>query len=310
MKIFNLTLLTFLLITNTFGQKIEKIYLNKNDSTSNRYISISPTKLPCKGFMFLIASLYETPEGVLQQTDLPILAAEQGILTIIPTFKTGLGSFGIDSLTQQSFKEIIKDVVIRYNLKNLKFYVGGFSIGGSCVVKFSELAIKENFNYKPTAVFVVDAPLDFERFYNSNKRTLRIAPNSKISTEAAYVTSRIEEEMKGPPTDVIHNYTEKSPYSFTDTNQTAIRYLIHTPIMYYTEPEITWKMKEYNGDFSNQNAIDGSCMINELILLGNTNAHLIITQDKGYRKPTNRKQPHSWSIVDNVELIKWLLSME
>jgi hypothetical protein len=104
-------------------------------------------------------------------------------------------------------------------------------------------------------------------------------------------------------------YIKKSPYSFTDTSQTAIKYLKNTPIKYYTEPEINWKMKEYNGDFSNQNALDGSCMINELILLGNTNAHLVITQDKGYRKPNNRKQPHSWSIVDNPELLMWLLSI-
>src|SRR5436190_1865272 len=122
MKFFSIIILTFFILTKSFGQKIEKVYLNKNDSTSNRYVSIYPTKLPWKGFMFLIPSFYETPEGVLEQTDLPILAAEQGILTIIPTFKTGLGSLGIDSLTQQSFKEIIKDVESRYNLKDLKFY--------------------------------------------------------------------------------------------------------------------------------------------------------------------------------------------
>ena len=307
MRFFCTTTILFLILTNSFGQKIEKIYLNKKDSTLNRYLAISPTNVPLKEFMFLIPSFYETPEHVLEQTDLPILAAEQGILTIIPTFKTGVQSFGIDSLTQQSFREIIKDVENRYNLKGLKFYVGGFSIGGSCVVKFAEEAVRDNFKFKPNAVFIVDAPLDFERFYNSNKRSIRIAPNSKINQEAVYVTGRIEEEMGGTPLKVIQNYYNKSPYSFSDTNQTAIKYLINTPIIYYSEPEINWKMKEYNGDYSSQNVIDGSCMINELILLGNTNANLVITQDKGYRKPDNRKQPHSWSIVDNPELIKWLL---
>lgn len=310
MRIFFTTILLVLILTNSFGQKIEKIYLNKNDTTSNRYLAISPLKLPWNGFMFLVPSLYETPEHVLEQTDLAILAAEQGILTIIPTFKTGLGSFGIDSLTQQSLKELILDADKRYKLNNLKFYVGGFSIGGSCIVKFAEEAIRDNFKFKPNAVFVVDAPLDFERFYNSNKRSIRIAPNSKIIPEAVYVTGRIEDEMGGTPLKVIQNYYNKSPYSFTDTNQTAIRYLINTPITYYSEPEINWKMKEYNGDYSSQNVLDGSCMINELILLGNKNANLIITQDKGYRKPNNRKQPHSWSIVDNQELINWLLSVK
>lgn len=308
MKIYFTTILLFLFLTNSFAQKIEKIYLNKKDSTSNRYLVITPPKLPLKGFMFLIPSFGETPEGVLEQTDLPILAAEQGILTIIPTFKTGLLSLGIDSLTQQSFKELIIDADKRYKLNNLKFYVGGFSIGGSCVVKFAELAIKDNFKFKPNAVFAVDSPLDFERFYKSYKRIQRLAPNSKISKEAAYMTGRIVELMGGTPGNSIKNYYNYSPYSLSDTTQTAIKYLKNTPITYYSEPDINWWMKEYNLDYSSLNTLDGSCMINELKLLGNTNTNLVITQDKGYRRPNNRKQPHSWSIVDNPELIKWLLS--
>lgn len=310
MRNFYISILLLFILTNSFGQKIEKICLNKNDTISNRYLAISPLKSPLNGFMFLIPSFYETPEHVLEQTDLPILSAEQGILTIIPTFKTGLGSLGIDSLTQQSFKEIIKDVESRFNLKGLKFYIGGFSIGGSCAVKFAELAIKDDFKFKPNAVFVVDAPLDFERFYNSNKRTLRLAPNSKISKEEAYMMGRLEELMNGTPEKFINNSYNYSPYSVSDTTQTAIKYIRNIPITYYSEPDINWWMKEYNLDYSGLNALDGSCMINELKLLGNNNANLVITQDKGYRKPNNRKQPHSWSIVDNPELIKWLLSQK
>jgi hypothetical protein len=305
-----INILTILILSKSFGQKIEKIYLNNNDSTSNRYLAISPPKLPWKGVMFLVPSFGETPEGVLEQTDLPILAAQQGLVTIIPTFKTGLLSLGIDSLTQQSFKELIIDVDKRYKLHNLKFYVGGFSIGGTCAVKFTELAIKDNFKFKPVAIFAVDAPLDFEGFYKSYKRMLRLAPNSEISKEAAYMIGRIEEIMNGTPENVTKNYYKYSPYSFSDTTQTAIKYLVNTPITYYSEPDINWWIKEYNLDYSGLNVLDGSCMINELKLLGNAKANLVITQDKGYRKPNNSKQPHSWSIIDNPELIRWLLSQK
>ncbi len=293
------------------GQKIEKIYLNENDSTTNRYLAVSPQEISCKGYMFLIPSFYESPEHVMEQTDLPILAAEKGILTIIPTFKTGLASFGIDSLTQFSLKEIIEDVHIRYNLKNLKFYIGGFSIGGSCVVKFAEDAVKDNYQYQPDGIFLVDPPLDFVRLYNSYKRTLRIAPNSKLRKEAIYMIERIEKEMDGTPTTNLQNYINKSPYCFTDTNQTAIKQITNIPIRYYTEPELHWKMKEYSStDYSDINGLDGSCMINELVLLGNKSAELILTKNKGYRKPNHRKQPHSWSIIDEEELIQWLQSLQ
>ena len=308
MRTLFLAILAFLILNQSFGQKTEKIYLDKSDNNSNCYLAIYPEKLPWKGYLFLIPSFGEMPEGVLMQTDLPKLAAEQGILTIIPTFKTGVKSFGIDSLSQQSFKEILEDVIRKNKLSGLKFYVGGFSIGGSCAVKFAELAIRENFKFKPDAVFVIDPPLDFERFYNSNKRTVRLSVNSQPSQEAIYMIERIEKEMKGTPESTIQNYYKYSPYSFSDTKQTAIKYLINTPIRFYTEPDINWWLKERGGDYSGMNALDGSCMINELNRLGNSKAYFIATKNKGYRKPDNRRHPHSWSIVDNTELINWLLA--
>lgn len=305
MKIIPLLVLIILSVTTSFAQRIEKIYLSERDSMSNCYIAVSPEEI--KGYMFLIPSFYETPEHVLQQTDLPLIAAKQGILTIIPTFGTGLASFGIDRMTQLSFREILDEVHSRFNLEGLTFFLGGFSIGGSCAVKFAEDAVKDNYKYQPAALFVVDPPLDFIRFYNSCKRTLRIAPDSKLAKEDMYLIERMEFEMQGSPTTAYDSYVERSPYCFSDTSQTAIRHLIDMPVRYYTEPALLWKMKDFgSADYSDINAIDGSCMINELILLGNENAELILTEDKGYRRPNHRKQPHSWSIIDDDELMVWL----
>lgn len=310
MRIFCFIILVLLVQNKLFAQRIEKVYLDKNDNTSNCYLAIYPNTLPLKGLMFLIPSFGETPEGVQMQTDLSKLAAEQGILTIIPTFKTGVKTLGIDDLTQQSFREMIEYIASKNKLNDTKFYIGGFSIGGSCVVKFTELAVKDKFKYKPNAVFVIDPPLDFERFYKSYKRTLRLSVNSNPSQEAVYMVDRIEKEMNGTPETAIQNYHKYSPYSFSDTKQTAIKYLIKTPIRYYTEPDINWWLKERGEDYSGMNALDGSCMINELNLLGNSNAFLITSQNKGYRKPDHKRHPHSWSIVDNDELIKWLMSQK
>ena len=310
MRIFSFIMLVLLLQNKSFAQKIEKVFLDKNNTASNSYLAIYPNTIPMKGFMFLIPSFGETPEGVLMQTELPKLAAEQGILTIIPTFKTGIQSFGIDDMTQQSFREMIEDLAGKNKLADLKFYVGGFSIGGSCAVRFAELAVKDNYRYKPNAIFVIDPPLDFERLFNSYKRTLRLSANSKTNQEATYMAGRIVKEMNGTPENAIQNYYRYSPYSFSDTQQTAIKYLLNTPIRFYTEPDISWWLNERGGDYSGMNALDGSCMINELNRLGNSNAFLITTQNKGYRKPDNKRHPHSWSIVDNDELVNWLESQK
>lgn len=303
-----LIILTFSLLSiNCNGQKvsnpkIEKVFLDKSDTTKNCYTIIYPPKLTWTGYLFLVPGFGETAENVLQQTDLPIKLAQNGILTIIPTFQDGVLSFGVDSLSQQTFDRILKDATSKLKLIDQKFYVGGFSIGGSCAIKYAE-----NSTIKPTAVFAIDPPLDFERFYNSAKRDIKLSKNSEANQENVYMIDRLEKETGGSPKTNLSEYYSLSPYSFSDTTQTAIKKLINLPLRIYTEPDINWWLKERGADLTSMNVTECSAMINELNRLGNQNAELITTQNKGYRKPDNRRHPHSWSIVNNDELIKWLL---
>ena len=301
-----LMMLVFLLIScntqNPSDLKIEKVYLDKTDTTKNCYTLIYPPNLPWKGFIFLIPGFGETPERVFQQTDLAQKLALSGILTVIPTFDDGVLSFGVDSVSQHSFERILLDVMSKHKLNGLRFYVGGYSIGGSCSLKYAE-----NGKVKPTAIFAIDSPLDFERVYNSAKRDIRLAKDSAPNEENIYIIERLEKEIGGSPENYLSEYYKFSPYSFSDTTQSAIKKLTKTPIRIYIEPDINWWMKERNADYTSMNSTESSALINELNRLGNTQAALIITQNKGYRKPDNTKHPHSWSIVDNDELIQWLL---
>ena len=306
-----LMILTFSLFAfNCNGQKatnpkIEKVYLEKADTTKNYYTIIYPPKLPWTGYIFLVPGFGETAENVLQQTDLPNKMALNGILTIIPTFQDGALSFGVDSLSQQSLGRILNDVISKHKLADKKFYLGGFSIGGSCAIKYAE-----NSRIKPSAVFAIDPPLDFERFYNSAKRDIRLSKENEANQENIYMIERLEKETGGSPSKYSVEYYKLSPYSFGDSTQTAIRKLSNMPLRIYTEPDINWWLKERGADFTNMNATECSAMINELNRLGNESAELITTQNKGYRKPQNKRHPHSWSIVDNDELIKWLLKQK
>lgn len=301
-------ILTFSVFTiNSYGQKIsdpktEKVFLDKTDSTKNYYTIIYPTKLPWSGYLFLIPGFGETADNVQLQTDLPKKLAQNGILTIIPTFQDGVLSLGVDSLSQQNFDRIIKDVTSKHKLNDQRFYLGGFSIGGSCAIKFAENAI-----VKPTAIFAIDPPLDFERFYNSAKRDIRLSKPNQASQENIYMTERLEKETGGSPKTNRQEYYNLSPYSFTDTTQTSIKKLIDLPLRIYTEPDIHWWLNQRGADLTSMNVTEISAMINELKRLGNLKAELITTQNKGFRKPDNRRHPHSWSIVDNDELIEWLL---
>ena len=303
-------ILTAFISSVAFGQKSETVYLNSNDSTTNMYIAVIPDNSPVKAFMFLLDGFGASPKDILIQTQLPKYAAEQGILTILPVLQTGSEYFGIDSLSQQSLKHQIETVITKYHLEGKDFYIGGFSIGGSCAVKYAELAVKNNYTTKPKAVFAVDPPLDWERFYNSAKRVVRLSDPKQVNGEVTYFIDRIEKEMKGTPQTALDNFYNTSPYSFSDTTQRAIKNLVKTPVMIISEPDIQWWLNQRGYDFSYINVIDHAAMINELRRLGNASAILITTTDKGYRKPDNRRHPHSWSITDPVQLTNWLLSQK
>jgi len=308
MQKINLLILTLLTSIISYGQRIEKVYLNANDSTTNMYIAVVPEKEKVNSFMVLLDGFGNSPQDVLFQTGIPKYASQQGILTIIPLLKTGPSYFGSDTASQQSLKEIINLVVNRYQLKGKDLYIGGFSIGGTCAVKYSELSVQNNYPVKPKAVFAIDPPLDWERYYNAAKRVVRLSNPAKVNGEVFYMIDRIQKEMKGTPKTALENFYTQSPYSFSDTTQNAVKNLIKTPVMIISEPDIQWWLKERGYDYSYNNITDHAAMINELQRLGNNNAVLVTTTGKGYRKPNNMRHPHSWSIADPEQIIKWLRS--
>lgn len=303
-------ILLFLVCVKSFGQKVETVYLNPKDTTANMYIAVLPPDRQTNSFMFLLDGFGNSPRDVLVQSDLPMRAAQQGILTIIPILKTGSLYFGSDDASQQSLKEMIDVVIEKYQLRGKDFYAGGFSIGGTCVVKYAELAVQKNYPVKPKAVFAVDPPLDWERFYHAAKRVVRISAPGKVNSEVTYMIDRIKKEMGGTPETALKNFYNNSPFSFSDTTQQAIRTLVKTPIMIISEPDIQWWMDQRGYDYAYINIVDHAAMINELQKLGNDQAVLITTTNKGYRKPNNIRHPHSWSIADPQLTIHWLRSQK
>ena len=301
-----LLLLTIIISNVSYGQRTETVYLNEKDSTSNMYIAVFPKNEIVKSFMVLLDGFGNSPEGVLSQTDIPKFASKNGVLTIIPLLKTGTTYWGSDNASQQSLKEIISLIVSKYQLKDKDFYIGGFGIGGTCAVKYAELAVQENYEIKPKAVFAINPILDWERYYNGAKRVVRLSDSTKVNDEVYYMINRIEKEMGGTPETALQNYHSQSPYSFLDTTQKAIKNLIKVPIMIISEPDIQWYLKERSYDCSYNNIIDQVSMINELQRLGNKNAVLITTTNKGYRMPNKVRHPNSWSIADPKQIIKWL----
>ena len=77
-------------------------------------------------------------------------------------------------------------------------------------------------------------------------------------------------------------------------------------IRFYTEPDLKWWKENRKNDFEDLNAFYIEKLADKLKSeFGNTNVELIKTENRGYRA-NGERHPHSWSIVNEKDLINWM----
>ena len=297
----------FFLTLPLFAQQSEVIFNNPKDTNSNYYIAYKPSIAPT-GLLLLLTSFGETPQNAAKETNIQMVAAKYGLITVFASLQYGTQTFFIDSLSQLNLDELIPTLQKKYNLTSKPFYLGGFSLGGSGVIKYAERAYGANTLIKPKAIFAIDAPIDFEKMYYSLEYASKHSTVNIAKMEADYFIKRLQFEFQSTPYIDKTPFHILSPYSYSDTNQTNIQTLKECPILLISEPDIIWQMEERNRSIYDLNTLDASMLINALRLMGNKNAKLVLTNNKGYRKLTGRKNPHSWSIADAEETISWLIN--
>lgn len=302
---FLIGLLLLFTVSYSFAQSKEFHY-NKPQDTLCNYVLLYQPKTQVKGLLLLLPSLGESPQEAFQETELPKAAAEKGWITAIASLQYGTNSFYIDSLSQNALDTLISQLDARFDIRNRSFYIGGFSLGGAGAVKYAERAYSSQHQIRPKAVFAIDPPLDFERFYNSLQHEQLNGKPQETSSEAEYLIKRLQYEFQGSPLQTGKVYQQMSPYSYTDLKQTNIQALIGCPIRLICEPEIDWQMENRARSLYDLNVIDCSSMMNSLRNLGNKHAVLSLTSNKGFRKSTGKRNPHSWSIANSQEVVDWL----
>lgn len=202
----------------------------------------------------------------------------------------------------------IGEVVETYNIPKENLFFAGMSLSGTRALKYSQFCAEEKsqFGIIPAAVAVCDAPLDFIRFWKETDKAKRLKFNPVTANEGEWVTGYLESNLGGTPKENPEAYKEYSVYTYYADDGGNLKLLKDIPVRAYTEPDVLWWMETRRKDYYAMNAIDLAAMVNELNILENENAELIITHDKGYH-PDGTRHPHSWSIVDNKDLIEWFL---
>ena len=204
----------------------------------------------------------------------------------------------------------IGEVIENYNIPKKNLFFAGMSLSGTRALKYAQFCAegKSEFGILPAAIAVCDAPLDFVRFWKESDKAKRLNFNPLTANEGEWVTAYLEKNL-GIPKDNLSAYQNYSVYCYYAEGGGNVKLLKDIPVRAYTEPDVLWWMETRRKDYYAMNAVDLAAMINELNISGNENAELILTHDKGYH-PDGTRHPHSWSIVNNRELVEWFLKFK
>lgn len=204
----------------------------------------------------------------------------------------------------------IHEVISTYEIPDNNLLYCGMSLEGTRALKLAIFGRSHQSKYKlkPKAIAICDAPLDMVRFHKEMVKAKELNFNPITANEGSWVSGYLEKNLGGTPRDTLSAYIDYSPYCYMADGGPHLTLLKDVALRAYTEPDVKWWMETRRKDYYSMNAVDLAAIINELKILGSGNAELIITQDKGYHLDGTR-HPHSWSIVDEEELIDWFVRL-
>lgn len=285
-----------LLTQIAYGQRYKISYMNPSDSTQNFYV-VRPPKDKTIGLLVL------NDHGMSDSAK--SIAYQQGIMivTVVPT------NDPLRNLTDKTIlsriDSMLLEVTTRYQIESAKIIVGGMSVAGTGAIRYVQYCSQQkNSSIKPIGAFAVDSPLDYERLYRESMHAIERQYNSDAVEEGHTVSRYLELALGGTPQSSPQGYQQLSPFCYSAVNGGNAHWLNCTAIRLYIEPDIGWWISERRKDFYDLNAIDNAALVNRLQLNGNHAAELMVTANRGVLS-SGQKHPHSWSIVDQRELLDW-----
>lgn len=275
----------------------EDLYVNDNDLTELFYLKFVPKKTTIKGVLVILPSGGEKVENTLKQINLHKLALRKDLLIIIPSINWNTEN------QEAEFKvldKIFREVSEKYKISKDKFILGGLSNGATISLSYAEKAIEnpEKFFLIPKGIFALDPPVDKAHFYKYCEREIERNFYPPAVEEAKWIKNTYDSIYGGSPDQFPEKYIEKSIYSYNAKDGGNAKYLKQTPILMFTDIDTDWLINERHRDLHDWNGTDIISMINQLKILGNTNANVIVSHGKGF-KLDGSKNPHSWSIMDS-----------
>jgi pimeloyl-ACP methyl ester carboxylesterase len=291
------------------GQETRVVTPNPQDSLAGSYRIYAPTGKPA-GLLVLIpggaATHDEFAAGGSTPSMLPQKLAGGQVMTIVPA--GGGYSHWLEDGWLKHLDAIVAETLTTYRIPADRVVVGGFSAGGTAAVRYAEFCAdhRSRAGVRIQGIFAVDAPLDFGRFWRGETLAVRRGAHPRFVAEAKAVLADMRRVLGGSPEEEPARYLQASPFSAFAEGGGQARLLADVPVRLYTEPDLSWWMSTRKVDYYSMNAVDAAALILQLQFLGNRRAQLITTQGRGVR-PGGERHPHSWSIVEENDLQRWIL---
>ena len=207
---------------------------------------------------------------------------------------------------KQELAEQLSKIVRKQNLSEENIFIGGFSSGGNVSLLICDYLKKNKSQIQPKGVFIVDSPIDLLGLYGTAEKNLKLNFSESSIQESTWIKNMFDKEF-GNPSNGIKSYEKNSPYTFETENIDNLKGLEKLKIRFYTEPDLKWWKEYAKNKYEDLNAFYIQKLSDKLkIEFGQNNVELINTENRGYRA-NGARHPHSWSIVNEKDLINWMM---
>lgn len=286
-----------------FSQQFEPVVVDSTASSTGYYIALRPASGKIQGVMVLMPGFNDPPEAVFAASKLQNIAWTNDILTIAVG---GGPNLILSDELQQKLSAVLRDVVQRYKVAPDRFVIGGFSAGGSLALRYTELCKEQPavFPVQPQAVFSVDGPVDVPDLLQRYDKFIKRNYSARSTNEGKMIKKMLADQLGELPAN-LPRYVAVSPFYMDSETPGNERFLQHVAVRSYHDIDMGWQMKERRNSLYDINAAAASEMISRLRQQGNEDAELVQAKSPGYNA-NGERNPHSWSIVDETELVQWM----
>lgn len=301
-----MTVLALLTISSTHAQNFEEVVFNDKDA-DDYYIQLKPPTDKVIGVLLLLPGYGEKAESIFPSSKLFNTAYANNIWTIA---MAGGEKLYADEKVLDKLNRGLADLLRRNpTIPKDKFIIGGFSAGGTISLRYAEYSI-ENSAKTPVVlkgVFAVDSPIDLVDIWEYFQREIKKNYSDAGVFEAKFVSEQMKKEIGTPATNPT-KYNELTPFNHRLTEAGNEKHLKNMAVRVYHDVDIEWQLKQRRRSLFDSNELSSSELINRLLLMGNERAEFMTSKQPGMRS-NGMRHPHSWSIVDEVECIQWIIKL-